>query len=154
MLYLIKDKMPHIDMSTYRGWLIVESMCKDNIRHAYEDLTTAYQGISDFVSILDGVCEGLYSPEEIIVAGIIITDAMDGYLVKDGYEEDAKYIRINGLDVILLVYDHRILFGKDLSGYRFVGKNRKRYKLRTRKAERSKIYEGSSHANDRSPEDE
>lgn len=151
MIYVIKDKMPHIDIFTYRGRPIVESMCKDNIRYAYEGLTTAYQGVCDFISILDGVCEGLYSPEEIIVAGVIITDALDGYLVKDGYEEDAKYIRVNGLDVILRVYDSRILFGKDLSGYRFVGKNRKRYKL---KSKRQELYAESRHANDRSPEDE
>lgn len=154
MIFMVKDKMTHADIFFRSGRPIPEKLDKENIRYAYEDLTTAYRGVIDFVKIIDGLGDGLYSPQELIVAGIFITDAEEGVLIKKDHYERAKYIRVNGLDMVLLMHDHRVLSGKELSGFKFDGEKGKLYKLRTKRADRSEIYAESSHANDRSPEDE
>lgn len=130
MIMLIEDRMPHIEISfqAKNGRLN-----RDNILDAYEDLTTAYNGVHDFVNILDCICAEMYSLDEAIVAGFFITDALDGCFVKDGYREKAKYMRISGHDVIMTVYSHMILTDSELEGSRFDGDNGKHYRLSTMK---------------------
>lgn len=230
MISMVEDKMPHAHIFSPLGRLIPEKLDKESIRHAYEDLTTAYKGVIDFVRIIDGSGDGLYSPQELIVAGIFITEGLDGVLIKEGivencstigkrvkairkkyglnqgdfatplgisyghisniekdkdfpsksliklisskYEveeewiingidnpcghkdkslsyERSKYIKINGLDMVLSMYDYRVLSGEELAGFIFDGDNGKLYRLKTKRAENSEIYTGSSHVNDR-----
>ena len=127
MIWMIEDKMPHISFFTR------EELHKDGIRYAYEDLTSTYNGISDFVKILDGIYEGIYSLSEVMVAGIIVTDALDGYFIKENCWAQAKYIRINGCDVILLAFGSEALSGTEIAGFEFDGDNGKRYRLRGQK---------------------
>ena len=126
MIMLIEDRMPHIEISfqAKNGRLN-----RDNILDAYEDLTTAYNGVHEFITILDCICAEMYSLDEAIVAGFFITDALDGCFVKDGYREKAKYMRISGHDVIMTVYSHMILTDSELEGSRFDGDNGKHYRL-------------------------
>ena len=154
MIFMIEDTMPHVHIFFHSSKPIAEKLDKENIRYAYEDLTTAHKGVIDFVKIVDGLACGLYSPEELIVAGVMITDALEGYFIKNGYMEKAKYLRVNDLDMVLLSDDHHILAGRELAGCEFDGDNRKLYKLKTRKIKRPVYSMESSHANDYSPEDE
>lgn len=126
MIMLIEERMPHIEISfqAKNGRLN-----RDNILDAYEDLTTAYNGVHDFINILDCICAEMYSLDEAIVAGFFITDALDGCFVKNGYREKAKYMRISGHDVIMTVYSHMILTDSELEGSRFDGDNGKHYRL-------------------------
>lgn len=151
MIWIIEDKMPHISFFT------CEKLHKDGIRYAYEDITSAYNGISDFVKILDGIYDGIYSLAEVMVAGIIVTDALDGYFIKESCWERAKYIRINGCDVILLAYGSEVLTGTKIAGCEFDGDNGKRYRLRGQKVRngRKMLKEMRiDRANDQSSEDE
>lgn len=126
MIMLIEDRMPHIEVSFQAKNCRLN---RDNILDAYEDLTTTYNGVHDFVNILDCICAEMYSLNEAIVAGFFITDALDGCFVKDGYREKAKYMRISGHDVIMTVYSHMILTDSELEGSRFDGDNGKHYRL-------------------------
>lgn len=154
MIFMIEDAMPHVHIFFHSSKPIAEQLDRENIRYAYEDLTTAHKGVIDFVKIVDGLACGLYFPEELIVAGVMITDALAGYFINNGYMEKAKYLRVNDLDMVLLLDDYHILAGRELAGCEFDGDNGKRYKLKTRKIKRPVYSVESSHANDRSPEDE
>lgn len=154
MIFLVYDMVPHVQILFHSGKPIPERLDKENIADAFRDLISTYRGVIDYVKIMDGVGDGMYSPQEVIVAGTFITDAETGTLMKRGYYERAKYIRVNGLDMVLSLNDYRVLSGEELSGFRFESDNGKVYKLKTRCVDRSEIYMGSSHANDHSPEDE
>lgn len=127
-----KDEKPNINLS------VREAISKEGIKSAYEDLTTAYHGIDDFVGILDGIYEGAYTLSEVMIAGCIILYALDGYFIKGdcGAPENwhpAKYIKINGSDTVLLTDSHEVLGGNDLAGCKFDGNKGKRYRLSSRK---------------------
>lgn len=114
------------------------TLSKDGIRYAYKDLTTAYYGIYDFVNILDGIYEGAYTLSEVTIAGLIATNALDGYLIKGDCNDPAnwypaKYIKINGLDIVLLADSHEVLSENDFAKCKFDGNNGKRYRLSSRK---------------------
>lgn len=154
MIYMIEDRMPHAHIF-FPSWRpLAEKFDKDNIRDAYEDLTMACLGVADFVKILDGLCCGLYSPVELIVAGIFITDALNGSFIKEGVPYPAKYLRVNDVDMILLLNDHKVLSGKELVGCKFDGDNWKHYKLKSRKIRKTTNNMETSRANGRSPKDE
>lgn len=154
MIFLINDKVPHVRILFHSGMPIPERLDKENVADAFRDLISTYRGVIDYVKIMDGVGDGVYSPQEVIVAGVFITDAETGALIKKGYYERAKYIRVNGLDMVLSLNDYRVLSGEELSGFKFDSDNGKIYKLKTRCVDNSEIYAESSHANDRSPKDE
>ena len=154
MIFLVHDKVPHVQILFHSGKPIPERLDKENIADAFKDLISAYRGVIDYVKIMDGVGDGVYSPQEVIVAGVFVTDAEAGVLMKRRYYERAKYIRVNGLDMVLALNDYRVLSGEELSGFRFDSDDGKIYKLKTRCVDNSEIYAESSHANDRSPKDE
>lgn len=235
MILMVNDKMPHAHIIFRSGIPIPEKLDKENIADAYRDLISTYRGVIDFIKVLDGIGDRAYSSVEAIVAGIFITDGLDGVLIKEGiiencstigkrirtirkkyglsqkdfarplvisyghisniekdkdfpsksliklisleYEieetwitngtadsfghkvkglsyERSKYIRVYGLDMVLLMNDYRVLAGEELSGCRFDGDNGKLYRLRSGRIENNEFYTESSHANDRSPEDE
>lgn len=115
-----------------------ETISKEGMKFAYEDLITAYHGIDDFVGILDGIYEGAYTLSEVMIAGHIILYALDGCLIKgDCSDPDnwyhAKYIKINGSDTVLLTDSHEVLSGNDLAKCKFDGNNGKRYRLSSTK---------------------
>ncbi len=127
MIMLIHDKMPHVNLPTNGA------LSKNNIRHAYEDITTAYNGINDFVNILDRIYEGVYSLSEVITAGIIATNASDGYFKNGRSWERAKYIRINGNDTVFLMQSHNTLAGDEIAGCEFDSDNGEYYKFKPQK---------------------
>lgn len=133
MIFMIEDKMPHARIFFHSGKPLVERVDKENLRYAYEDLTNAGLGVIDFVKILDGLCCGLYAPEELIIAGIIITDALDGYFVKEGFPQRAKYIRINDCDLVLLMQRNIILAGEEIDHCEFKEDNGKRYRFKIKR---------------------
>lgn len=154
MFFLIRDKVPHAHIFFHTGEPVPERLDKENISDAYMDLISLYRGVIDYVKIMDGVGDGVYLPEEVIIAGVFVTDAESGVLMKKRYHERAKYVRVNGMDMVLSLNDYRVLSGEELSGFKFDSDNGNIYKLRTKCVDNSEIYAESSHANDRSPEDE
>ncbi len=132
MIWILDDEKPSINMFTSG------TISKDGIRYAYKDLTTAYHGIYDFVNILDDIYEGAYTLSEVTIAGLIATNALDGYLIKGDCNDPAnwypaKYIKINGLDVVLLTDSHEVLSENDFAKCKFDANNGKRYRLSSRK---------------------
>ncbi len=128
-----KDEKPNINLS------VCEAISKEGIKSAYEDLITAYHGIDDFVGILDGIYEGAYTLSEVMIAGCIILYAPDGYFIKGDCGDpanwhSAKYININGQDMVLLKDSGEVLSGKELKGCLFEERtNGKRYRLSSAK---------------------
>ena len=150
MIWILEDEKPSIDLFTSG------TISKDGIRYAYEDLTTAYYGIYDFVDILDGIQEGVYTLSEATIAGIIATNALDGHLIKGDCNDPAnwhpaKYININGLDMVLLTDSHEVLGGNDLAKCKFDGNNGKRYRLSSTKRNPKKTR--ADRANSQPPQD-
>lgn len=113
MMWREPGRQPNVNMFTSGD------ISKWAVEKAYGDLTTAYNGIRDIVSILDGIFEGVYSLSEVIMAGVIIADGVDGYLRKDNYFEKGKFIRVNETDVFFSYSEHEIRWEKELSGYSF-----------------------------------
>lgn len=154
MFWMLNDKMPHAELFFGSKRPVPEKMNKENIIHVYEELITAHKGIIDFIDIVDCIWERICFPEEVIIAALFITVSLDGYITKGEYCERVKYMRVNGCDMVISMYDHRVFTGEELSGFEFYGNRGEYYRLGTRMAKRSKFNTGSSHANDRSPEDE
>ncbi len=132
MIWILEDEKPNINLFT------CGTIRKDGIKYAYKDLTTAYYGIYDFVDMLDGISEGVYTLSEATIAGLIATNALDGYLIKGDCSDSenwypAKYIKINGLDTVLLTASHEVLNGNGLAKCEFDGNNGKRYRLSSKK---------------------
>lgn len=127
MFWTIKDKMPHITLTE------CETYNKDNILLAYEDLRTAYSGIHDYIYILDGIRDGIYSVLEVMMAGIILTNGLEGYLLKDNSYIEARYIRINQTDFMVLSDASELFFYDELGGCEFEGENDIRYTFKRKK---------------------
>ena len=123
MICIVEDRMPHIK-HFYGG-----ADNAKNILYAYKDLTTAYAGIRDFVFILDGIAEGYYSIIEVMLAGMIITDGLDGYLIVRKDFIKAKYIRINDEDYVMLADGSTLYFKEVLDSCEFDGNNGIRYQF-------------------------
>lgn len=127
MISIIPDKMPHIELFT-NG-----EITKANIEKAYRDIANAYNGVRDYVSILDSIFEGFYSLSEATIAGVLITDAADGYFIKNNIWEPARYIRINDCEIIFLKATNEVLSDRDVFHCDFESNSGIRYKLKTGK---------------------
>lgn len=125
MICIIPDKMPHIELFTHG------EITRDNIQKAYRDITTAYNGVSDYVSILDNIFDGFYSLSEATIAGLLITNAVDGYFFRNNTCEQARYIRINDCDMVLLKGTGELLADTDVFHCEFESHSGNRYKLKT-----------------------
>ena len=130
MIYTIEDTMPHVHIFSCWKSLQANNLNAIRVHTAYEDISTAHNNI-DYLRIFSRICGGTYSPEEVMAAGVIITDALDGYFLNKGKGQEAKYLRINGIDIIFLTKDRRIHTGKDINGAEFYENNRKLYSLKT-----------------------
>ena len=104
MIFRMIEEIPHFSID------IFEKINDENIILAYEELSTAYNGIKDYISILDKTREGIFNLSEVIIAGLILTEALDGYLyiARKRHKIKAKYIKINNADCIYLVDDKRL----------------------------------------------
>lgn len=103
---------------------------------AYKYLAESYRGVFDFIGMLDLIFEGVYTISEVIMAGVLLIDAVDGYLVMTdkGYSRmRGKYLRINDLDTVFIESEEMILCGKILSGTTFDADNGPNFKMHTRK---------------------
>lgn len=127
MMWIIEDTMPHVNLFTSG------ELKRIHMIEAYNDLTSAYGGIRNFVSILDGIFEGIYSLSEVICAGSIITDALEGYLINDDLWMKGRYIRINDCDVVLVCSPTFIYTGDELDTYEFDANNGIRYQFDSKK---------------------
>lgn len=154
MVWMLDDKMPHAELFFYSKRPVPEKMNKENIGHIYEELITACKGMIDFIYIVDWIWERMCFPEKVIIAALFITVSLDGYMTNGEHCERVKYMRINGQDMVISLYDYRVFAGKELSGFEFYGNKGEYYRLATNMQKRPKFNVGSSHANDRSPEDE
>lgn len=130
MIYWIEDTMPHVHIYSFRRDIQADNFSTIRIHAAYEHISTAYNGIFDYLRIISKICEGTYSPEEVMAAGLIITDALEGHFLNKGKGQEAKYLRINGVDIVFLVKGHKVLIGKDINGGEFYGNNGKHYFFR------------------------
>lgn len=116
MMWIEESDVPNVNFFT-NG-----EIYKSGISKAYRDLSTMWNGIRDFVSIMDGVFEGDYSLSEVMAAGVILTDAREGYLKEgDLYLKKGRYLRVNGCDVFLDISGEEILFDDELRAYTFEG---------------------------------
>lgn len=127
MIYMIEDTMPHVHIFSHWKNLQANNLNAIRIHAAYEDVSTACNNTYDYLRIFSRICEGTYSPEEVMAAGLIITDALEGYFLNKGKGQEAKYLRINGVDIVFLVKGHKVLTGKDINGSEFYGNKGKHY---------------------------
>ncbi len=110
-MWIEKNGVPNVNFFT-SGQLYYS-----NIIRAYNDLKESYQGICDFIMIMDFIFEGNYSLSEAMVAGVLITDAREGYLKKGrSYLKKGRYLRINDCDVFFDDSSEIILSGHKLNG--------------------------------------
>ena len=115
MMWIKEKDFPNVNFMT-KG-----EMKRGRIMAAYEDLTTVhmYNGIHDFVTIMDNVFEGDYSLSELMCAGVIITDGVDGCLKKGNYIMDGRYLNINDVNVFLTCPGNELLWGDEIEGWIF-----------------------------------
>lgn len=151
MIYMIQDRMPHADLITDRCIKKEELIC------ACFDLATAYNGIRDFVEILNRIYEGIYSVSAVTIAGLILTEALDGYFIKEGKRKRAKYIRVNDCDIVLGT-DGDIFINADIRNGEFECDNGIRYLLKTQSEIRAQKMQEKEmeigRANSQPPEDD
>lgn len=126
MISIIQDKMPHMEVFT-SGNLNLQ-----NIVRAYKDLAGSFRGMLDFIPILDCIFEGFYSLSEVTIAGLILTEGLDGYFRQNGISFEAKYIRINDSDCIYLTGSDQLLTNEDFHRCCFESKNGIRFKLKNK----------------------
>ena len=85
---------------------------KSNIIDAYKDLKQVSQSVEQIVYMLVGIKDGVYTVDECILAGLILTRGIDGMFVdsKSNYSCKAKYIRIN--DYGYIFYENHMVLGQ------------------------------------------
>ena len=116
MMWIEEKDFPNVNFMTSG------ELNRDRIVAAYEDLTTAYGGIRDYVTFMDNVFEGVYSLSELMFAGVIITDGVEGYLKKGNCIIYGRYLNINDANVFLTHPENELLVGDEIEGWIFEGK--------------------------------
>lgn len=127
MIYWIEDRMPHIHTISYELIDGKEGLDIEKINIAYEILMESYKGVINYIDMLNGLGEGLYSVEEAMAAASILLYALDGYFIRNNIVEKAKYIRINDRDIIFFMAGDKLFAGKDIDDGEFYGNNGKYY---------------------------
>lgn len=118
MMWIIEDTMPHIHLTasgTHNNY---------NIMDAYKDFTKTRKGISGYLSILDGIVDGVYNELEVLIAGVFVTDGLDGYMIVGQNRARAKYIRLNDEDFVMFSDGTVLFFPEQLGSWcKFEGDN-------------------------------
>ena len=117
MFNVIRGSIPQIDFFTS------QKVGRFKVERAYKDLSTTYCGIFDFVEILENIGEGLYSLNEVIIAGIMLAAAEEGILIGPGKYVNGHYVKVNGLDVVVLDSTKEIICEDELRDCEFCSNN-------------------------------
>lgn len=82
---------------------MTEKMNYDRVIDAYEVLSSSYNGVRDFISVLEMIAEGKFNLTEAVLAGLLLTESLDGRFYSRRKIYKAKYLKINGINCIYLV---------------------------------------------------
>lgn len=96
------ETVPHFSLN------ITEDISDNGIVTAYEKLSNCYNGVRDFITVLSSIEEGVFNLEEVTIAGLLLSEALNGKIIHRTEEFKAKYLRINNEDCIFLV-DMKVL---------------------------------------------
>lgn len=100
----IKEEAPHFNM------YVMEEVDYRRVSNAYDVLSRSYNGVGDFIQVLEMIADGMFNVTEVVFAGLLLLEAMDGkYYDISGIGYKAKWLKINGWNYIYLVEQRKII---------------------------------------------
>lgn len=93
-----KEEAPHFKV------YILEEVDYRRVSNAYDVLSKSYNGVGDFISVLEMIAEGWFNVTEVVVAALLLVEAMEGdYYDSTGKCFKAKWLKINYWNYLYLI---------------------------------------------------